>query len=82
LAHPTIKQDQPFAADMLDGIHKPQPLFDKPHLVSSMSPTLPLILRASFLLYSLGCIVAKPDIWFLRGLFQVPVTVRKRFEEI
>src|ERR1700730_2634416 len=29
LAHPTIKQDQPSAADMLDGIHKPQPFFDK-----------------------------------------------------
>src|ERR1700722_5681339 len=46
LAHPTIKQDKPFAADMLDGIHKPQALFDK-LLVSSMSPTWPLILRAS-----------------------------------
>src|ERR1700732_3351522 len=29
LAHPTIKQDQPSAADMLDGIHKPQAFFDK-----------------------------------------------------
>jgi hypothetical protein len=29
LAHPTIKQDQPSAADMLHGTHKPQPFFDK-----------------------------------------------------
>src|ERR1700730_3472070 len=29
LAHPTIKQDQPSAADMLDGLHKPQPFFEK-----------------------------------------------------
>jgi hypothetical protein len=29
LAHPTIKQDQPYAADMLDGIDKPRPFFDK-----------------------------------------------------
>src|ERR1700693_2256280 len=35
LAHPTIKQGQPSAADMLDGIHKPQPFYDK-LLVSSI----------------------------------------------
>jgi hypothetical protein len=29
LAHPTIKQDQPYAADILDGIDKPRPFFDK-----------------------------------------------------
>jgi hypothetical protein len=28
-AHPTIKQDQPYAADMLDRIDKPRPFFDK-----------------------------------------------------
>src|ERR1700676_416180 len=29
LAHPTIKQDQPYAADMLDGIDKPWPFLDR-----------------------------------------------------
>src|ERR1700692_4952369 len=41
LAHPTIKQGQPSAADMLDGIHKPQPFFDK-LLVSRITGQVPL----------------------------------------
>src|ERR1700724_4073816 len=40
VAHLTIKQDQPSAADMLDGIHKPQPFFDK-LLVSRVTGDVP-----------------------------------------